>query len=152
MPSEIEEIIQFEKAKLASEIEDEMTREIESWNARWRKEALEFYLPMGWSFLIRDTSKKSEYSDEGLLLGYFIGQPLLFFDNQTQTLWIEHMCFQSKDIQDQLCDLAYRLAREKHLQKVLFSSSAQVEKSGLIIPQTKWSPDVIQVKTTKASV
>lgn len=147
--SEISEILDFEQRKLAEQIPNEEDRTIHSWNARWRQEALEHYIPMGWSFLARDTSTKSEVSDEGQLMGYFIAQPLLFLDGQTQSLWVEHIQFSALQVRDGLCDLAYRLCREKHLQKVYFPKSPATLNSTKHMRTEEWSPHVLTAKTTK---
>lgn len=149
-PSEIPEILDFEQRKLAEQILNEEDRALLSWNARWRKEALEHYIPMGWSFLARDTAVTSEFSDGGLLMGYFIAQPLLFLDGQTQSLWVEHLQFSSLQVRDELCDLAYRLSREKHLQKVYFPKSPATLNSTKHMRAEEWSPQVLSAKTTKA--
>lgn len=149
-PAEIVEILDFEQRKLAEQIPNEEDRAISSWNARWRKESLEHYLPMGWSFLARDPAVKSEFSDEGLLMGYFIAQPLLFLDGQTQSLWVEHLQFSSLQVRDELSDLAYRLSREKHLQKVYFPKSPATMNSTKHMRAEEWNPQVLSAKTTKA--
>ena len=45
--TDLDEIIAFEKELLAKSNDDEMDREIQSWNARWRSESLAHPLPMG---------------------------------------------------------------------------------------------------------
>ena len=148
---DLDEIFHFEKAKLQETIADEADREIKSWNARWRKESLEFYFPIGWSFLARDPSQPSTYSPEGLLVGYFLAQPLLFFDGQTQTLWVEHIQFSTLQARDELCELAYKLSREKHFQKVLFPESQTVLNAIKNFKSQSWGPQVLSIQTTKAS-
>lgn len=147
--SDISEIIDFEKKKLADTIPDEMEREMAAWNSRWREESLNHYLPLGWSFLIRDQMQASEFSKEGLLVGYFIAQPLLFFDGQTQSLWVEHIQFSSLEARDGLCDLAYRMSREKHFQKVLYPNSNAILNSIKQMKASPWEPPTYEVKTTK---
>jgi len=100
----------FEKERLARTVEDAMDREMKSWDARWRKEALEHYLPQGWSFGVFEGGKLS---------GYFLGQPYLFHRGLTQTLWIEHLSSNSIKAAKQLIDVAHKWARDKHLQTVL---------------------------------
>lgn len=139
--SEIEEILSFENRKLADSIQSPTERALESWNSRWRKEALEHYLPLGWSFLVRDGEQ---------LVGYFIAQPLLFFDNQTQSLWVEHIQFTSLQVRDALCELAYKLAREKHFQRVYFPQVSSVNNAIKPYSPNDWNPGVAMVKTTKA--
>ncbi|MBX3016960.1 MAG: hypothetical protein KF767_03650 [Bdellovibrionaceae bacterium] len=148
--SEIPEILDYEQRKLAEQILNEEDRALLSWNARWRKEALEHYIPMGWSFLARDTAVKSEFSDDGLLMGYFIAQPLLFLDGQTQSLWVEHLQYSSLQVRDEISDLAYRLSREKHLQKVYFPKSPATLNSTKHMRAEEWNPQVLSAKTTKA--
>lgn len=138
--SEIEEILAFENRKLSDSISNEDDRRIASWHAKWRKEALEVYIPMGWSFLARD---------QGTLMGYFIAQPLLFFDGQTQSLWIEHLQYSSLQVRDQLCEIAYKMSREKHFQRVYFPNIATVANSlGPYKPET-WNSQTLMIKTTK---
>lgn len=148
--SEVDEILDFEKRKLAEQISDESERSIAAWNARWRREALEHYIPMGWCFLARDSAIRSEFSDEGALQGYFIAQPLLFLDGQTQSLWMEHLQYSSLQARDELSDLAYRLSREKHLQKVYFPRTPATLNSTKHMKTEEWNPQVLAAKTTKA--
>lgn len=147
---DLDEILDFENKKLQEQIPDEMERTLASWNARWRKEALEHYLKLGWSFIARDKDKPSSFSDEGLLVGYFIAQPLLFLDGQTQSLWVEHLAYASLQARDELCELAYKLSREKHFQKVFFPNIAGINNSISAFKAEAWNPGVMSVKTTKA--
>ncbi|HEY8272883.1 MAG TPA: hypothetical protein VIG33_18460 [Pseudobdellovibrionaceae bacterium] len=147
---DLNEIIDFENKKLKELIPDEMERTLHSWNARWRKEALEHYFPLGWSFLVRDPDKTSEFSDEGLLVGYYIAQPLLFLAGQTQSLWVEHLQYASLQARDELCELAYRISREKHFQKVFFPNVSGINNSISSFKAEIWNPDVMSIKTTKA--
>lgn len=144
------EIQEFEKHKLRETVSDEMEREIASWNARWRQESLNHYLPMGWSFLTRDTSM-TEGNSEGQLVGYFIAQPLLFFDGNTQNLWIEHVSYATLQVRDELCGLAYKLAREKHFQKVFFPESQSILNAVKNFKASNWDPQVLFANTTKVS-
>jgi hypothetical protein len=146
---DLNEILDFENKKLQESIPDEMARTLHSWNVRWRKEALEHYLASGWSFLARDPDKLSEFSDEGLLVGYFIAQPLLFLDGQTQSLWVEHLQYASLQARDELCELAYRLSREKHFQKVYFPDVSGINNSISSFKAETWNPAVMHIKTTK---
>lgn len=147
---DLNEILDFENKKLVEQIPDEMERMLVSWNVRWRKEALEHYLKLGWSFVVRDQDKPSAFSDEGLLVGYFIAQPLLFLDGQTQSLWVEHLQYASLQARDELCELAYKLSREKHLQKVFFPNEAGINNSISAFKPEVWNPNVMSIKTTKA--
>lgn len=111
-------IKQFEGALQAEGVGDILDREMASWHARWRPEALEFYLPLGWSFGFRRDSE---------LAGYLLAQPLLFFRGLTQTLWVEHVAFASVEIGQQLIDTAHRWAKDKRLQTVLFSEAEPLQ-------------------------
>ncbi|WP_413289661.1 hypothetical protein [Bdellovibrio sp. HCB337] len=147
---DLPEILDFENKKLQELIPDEMERTLHSWNVRWRKEALEHYFALGWSFLVRDKDKTSPYSDEGLLVGYFMAQPLLFVDGQTQSLWVEHLQYASLQARDELCELAYKLSREKHFQKVYFPNVSGINNSISAFKAEAWNPAVMHIKTTKA--
>jgi hypothetical protein len=147
--SDLPEILEYENKKLASTVSDETERALQSWNARWRKEALEHYLPMGWSFLARDRDIPSESSPEGTLVGYFMAQPFLFMEGHTQALWVEHLSYSSLQARDELCDLAYRLSREKHFQRVLFPNNSGIANSVGTMKPEAWQPGVLSVKTTK---
>ena len=109
-------ILSFEKSLLAAEIEDEVEQEIASWASSWRQEALEHYLPLGWSF-----AKWSGKEGDSELLGYFLGQVHLFTQGETQSLWVERLNGKTKGVTEELIEVAYRLSREKHLQKVVFA-------------------------------
>lgn len=146
---DLDEILDFENRKLQDQIPDEMERTLHSWNARWRKESLEHYLNLGWSFLARDKDKPSPFSGEGLLVGYFIAQPLLFVDGQTQSLWVEHLQYASLQARDELCEIAYKLCREKHFQKVFFPNVAGINNSISAFKAEVWNPGVMHIKTTK---
>lgn len=107
-------ILEFESQQLAKSIEDPMERELKSWHAPWRREALEFYLPLGWSF--------GAWRD-GQLQGYFLAQPMLFFEGMTQNLWLEHISSPDPSLFDSLMEVAVKLSREKHFQRVLMSQA-----------------------------
>lgn len=139
--ADIEDVTNFEMKIAEKEIPDEMTRMMQSWSARWRKESLDHYIPMGWSFVARN--------EQNAVMGYFIAQPLLFFDGQTQTLWMEHIQASSKEVRDQLCEIGYKLAREKHLQKIIFPNHQALDIQH--IPTQKWQPPSLEAKTTKVS-
>ena len=111
-------IMEFEKERLNRSVSDPMEREMKSWDARWRKEALEHYLPQGWSFGVFENGK---------LTGYFLGQPYIFHRGLTQTLWIEQISFANHEAGRQLIDVAHKWARDKHLQTVLMEHSPENE-------------------------
>jgi len=125
---DIERIRIFEEAQLAHREPDEVKREMLSWSVPWRNESLVFYASKGWSFVIEETE-----SPERQLVGYSLGQVLLFFRNQTQVLWIEHFNLEEsfvkeaeelKKIAVRLIDMIKRYGREKHLQSVCITSSS----------------------------
>ena len=140
MPSEIEEILELETKHLRERMPDENERQLQSWSARWRRESLEHYLSLGWSFGAREDEK---------LVGYFLGQAFLFLDGQTQSLWIEHMQFTNLQIRDQLVELAVKLGREKHLQKVYFPAEQNLMPALSSYKAEPWSPASVVVRTTK---
>jgi hypothetical protein len=148
---DLNEISEYEKKRLAESIPDPMEREMQSWHAKWRPESLQQYLPLGWSFLARDPDQTSTFSQEGLLVGYFLAQPLLFFDGQTQSLWLEHLSYSSLQARDQLCDLSYRLCREKHFQRVYFPLIPQIQNAISHLKPEPWSQTALFVKTSKAN-
>ena len=146
---DLAEVLEFENKKLQEAYPDEMERTFAGWNSKFRPEALEHYLALGWSFLARDSEAKSSFSSEGLLVGYFIAQPLLFLDGQTQSLWIEHIQTTSLQARDELCALAYGLSREKHFQRVYFPQENGVSNSIQSFKPEPWQPAVTSVRTTK---
>lgn len=147
---DVEEIFNYEMERLKEEIPNEDERMIHSWSTKWRQEALNHYANLGWSFLARDPEIQSSKSSEGLLVGYFIAQPLLFLDGKTQSLWIEHIQFSSLQVRDELCDLAYKLSRDKHLQKLLIPNSGSIINSISSFKPEAWTASVFSIKTTKA--
>lgn len=137
-----EQIIVLEQKKLTETISNEAERTIAQWHAPWRQESLNFYLPLGWSFGVQDNQNQK-------MVGYFLAQPLLFFEGDTQTLWVEHVTFASVQVRDLLCEIAYKLAREKHFQKVLFKNGAQVANAIKPFGAKEWSLQALHLKTTK---
>lgn len=137
----LQQVIDYEEQKLLQLQEDETERMFKAWHAKWRKESLEHYLPMGWSFVAKN--------DQGAIVGYFLAQPLLFIEGFTQALWVEHLQFDSVQIRDELCELAYKIAREKHLQKVYFPKESNIEDSVRRYKSENWDPKMLSVKTTR---
>jgi len=146
---DIEELLDFEMKKLIEIEQNEMEREFIQWNSRWRKESLEHYASLGWSFIARNSELKSSHSAEGLLVGYFTAQPLLFLDGQTQSLWVEHLSYSTLQARDELVEIAYRLARDKHFQRVYFLNNQGVINSVNAFKPESWNSQMIYVKTTK---
>lgn len=145
----LDEILAYENNKLKDFYPNELEQSLARWESRWRSESLEHYLKAGWSFLLRDRELHNPNSNDGGLLGYFIAQPLLFLDGQTQSLWIEHLSFINLSARDQLCEFAYKLSREKHFQKVYFPSQNNVLNSLNPFKAIPWTPEIVQVLTTK---
>lgn len=139
---DLQDILDLENKKLHELYPDEMERTIARWNSKFREEALNHYISLGWSFLARD-------EENNKLVGYFIAQPLLFLDGQTQTLWVEHVQYCSLQARDELCELAYKLGREKHLQRVYFPHDNGIPNSVKIFKPETWQPGTLLVKTTK---
>ncbi|QDK36253.1 hypothetical protein [Bdellovibrio sp. NC01] len=142
LAEDLQEILDLENRKLQEAYPDEMERMMAGWSSKFRIEALNHYIPLGWSFLARDTETNQ-------LMGYFIAQPLLFLDGQTQSLWVEHIQHCSLQARDELCELAYKLGREKHLQRVYFPPENGVPNSIKSFKPETWQPGTIAVKTTK---
>jgi hypothetical protein len=114
-----DELYAFAESLLAEKITDPTERMFESWKVPWRREALNHYLPLGWSFTARDQKEN--------LQGFFLGQPLLFFRGFTQNLWIETIQARTEQARVELTDVAVKVAREKHLQRVLFAESENLD-------------------------
>ena len=138
---DLQDIQDLENRKLQEAYPDEMESMMAGWNSKFRVEALNHYIGLGWSFLARD--------EENKLMGYLIAQPLLFFDGHTQSLWVEHVQYCSLQARDELCELAYKLGREKHLQRVYFPNDNGVPNSVKSFKPDPWTPGTLSVKTTK---
>ena len=139
--ADVEAVYDFEFKLKLSAIPDEYERQMAVWSSAFRKEALEHYFNLGWSFIA--LNQKNE------IQGFFLGQALLFFDHQTQTLWLEYLSGINSEIETELVDIAYRLAREKHLQRVLLSETIQKMNLKKSFPFQKWERSVQFLKTTK---
>lgn len=142
--TDVEFLLNYEKQKLLESTPDPMEREINSWNARWRKESLEHYLSLGWSFYAFDQEKEDKP-----FAGYFLAQPMLFLDGQTQSLWVEHLSWTSLKARDLICEFPIKLAKDKHLQKVYLPQINQVKNSTAPYKGETWLPQVLEFKTTK---
>lgn len=139
--SDVDAVYDFEYNLKMSGIADEYERQMAVWSSAFRKESLEHYFKLGWSFLA--LNQKNEVQ------GFFLGQALLFFDHQTQSLWIEHLSGVNSEIETELVDIAYRLAREKHLQRVLLTEAIQKLNLNKSFPFQKWERSLLFLKTTK---
>jgi hypothetical protein len=115
--SDLDEVYRFADHQLQAEISDPTRRTFQAWSAPWRKEALEHYLKLGWSFIARE--KRADEEGPGQTAGFFLAQPFLFFRAQTQSLWVEHVAANTAETRAALLDVATRVAREKHFQRTL---------------------------------
>lgn len=138
---DVEQVLQFAIEMNFPEDPESFENKMQVWDSSYRKEALEHYLKLGWSFLAFDSNQK--------LVGFFLGQALLFLDKQTQTLWVEYICAKNDEVKTELIDIAYRLSREKHFQRVLLPAELQTEKLTKPLPFQKWDRTTALLKTTK---
>ena len=106
-------MFELESGKQKASGASEMDLMMQSWDSPWREESLEFYLKSGWCFVALEKSE---------LVGYVLAQPLLFIQASTQSLWIEFVSGRTLAEREELVDVAYRWARSKHLQRVLFNT------------------------------
>lgn len=140
--SDVPQIIEFEMRRLESSIPDAADRELYSWSASWRKESLEHYLPLGWSFGIWGEGS-------GQLEGYFIAQPQIFTRGMTQTLWVERLVSSSPKLSADLVELVYGLCREKHFQKAVFFVHADTSFANSVFQLNQVSDSLMELKTAK---
>lgn len=138
---DLESIFHYAENKLKGEISDDMERMIAIWESRFRKEALEHYLKLGWSFVAKNA--------ENTICGFFLGQPLLFFEGQTQTLWVEYILADSTQIKSELVEIAYKLSRDKHFQQVVFPENVQKLKYEIPKNFQQQKETCVWLKTTK---
>lgn len=115
LPEHKEALLAFARAQLERTVQDPMECEMQSWSARWRGEALDHYLSMGWSY--------GTFNADGKLSGFILAQPFIFMRGMTQTLWVEHFAYSDTNSAQMLLDTAYRWARDKHFQCVLIEES-----------------------------
>lgn len=144
-PEDADEAFEFAQSRLAAAIPDESERMLASWSAPWRREALDHYLGAGWCFSVREAAGPKQ----GRLCGFVMAQPFLFVRGQTQSLWVEHVEAESAEVAAALVDVAYRAAREKHIQRTLFADSTQIRASMPALKAEKTWADVWEIKTTK---
>lgn len=147
---DIIEVFNYANARLERTEPDANDRMFKSWSAKWRKEALEHYLKLGWSFIVRDEARVGP-DGKPTAVGFFLAQPFLFFRGQTQTLWVEHIEADSEAVKAELVEVAVKVAREKHLQRVLFSDAQTLTQALEKWPATQLENEdrIVIVKTTK---
>ncbi len=136
--SDQETILKFDDSLFSNQ--DPIERELARWKARSRPEALEHYLPLGWSF--------AAWAGE-TMVGYFLAQPLLFYAGLTQTLWVETLQVSSTEAAQILLDTACRLAREKHFQRVLFSELGSYANLLEALKARPLTESIFEVQTSK---
>lgn len=146
---DIPELLEYEEKKLIDTISEEAERVFTKWNSKWRQESLEHYVSLGWSFLARNKDTSSTFSPEGQLVGFFTAQPLLFLDGQTQSLWVEHLSYSSLQARDELSELAYKLSKEKHFQRVFFPNQSGIQNSINPFKPENWNPQCFLIKTVR---
>lgn len=139
--SDVDAIYDFEMKQKFTDSDDEFEKMVAVWDSAFRKESLEHYFKLGWSFIALNENQE--------VVGFFLGQPLLFFDHQTQTLWVEYVSAINLTITTELVDTAYKLSREKHFQRVLISESIQKLNLEKVFPFQKWERSTTFLKTTK---
>lgn len=133
-------VLLLEEQALIERVKDPMEREFTKWHARWRPESLEHYLPKGWCF---------GAFEEEQLVGYFLAQPMLFVAGFTQSLWLDHLFYTSLEVGQNLLDIAYRTAREKHFQKLFLSEADQHVEILQQFKSESFNDHVVEIKTAK---
>ena len=150
-PEDLEVIYQFAENKMAEVTTDEIERMMKIWNSRFRKEALEHYLKLGWSFIAAEAVESKDTSTDSAatrkIVGFFIAQPVLFFQGQTQSLWVEYIIAKNLEIKKELVEIAYKLSRDKHFQQVLFPE--EIEGLSSAFRLQKIAEPFLFAKTTK---
>lgn len=139
--ADAENIHKYETNKIFGDQADSFENKMSVWDSSFRQESLEHYFKLGWSFIAETENQQ--------VVGFFLGQPLLFLDKQTQTLWVEYVSANNKEVFTELVDIAYRLSREKHFQKVLFSTSVEKQQLTKKFDFKPWDRQNIFLKTTK---
>ncbi len=139
--ADVEKVYQFEITQKFQDDSESFENKMLVWDSSFRKESLEHHFKLGWSFVAED--------DQQNIVGFFLGQPLLFVDKQTQTLWVEYVSALNPEIISELVDIAYRLSREKHFQRVLLSSSVQALELTKPFQFQPWDRETVFLKTTK---
>lgn len=138
---DLEALYEFEKSQNKNLNDIEKT--LLEWKAPWRKESLEHYLNTSWCMGCYHPETKE-------LVGYFLAQPMLFIESYTQTLWVEHIGYKDQSIGEEMVELLYKYARDKHLQRVLFNSLDIFKKSDKIkVKLASTQKNFYEVFTTK---
>jgi hypothetical protein len=138
--SDLETIIKLERSRLETSASPEAEPDMSEWHAPWRTEALNHYLPLGWSF---------GFFQGEQIVAYFLAQPQLFMRSMTQSLWLEHLSFSTKEQASALLEIAYRLCREKHFQTLLLPKSDWTQHLPLSLQAAEWEKPYLEVKTAR---
>ena len=147
-------ISEFANRRLAAAIGDETERTFASWKAAWRPEALEHYLKLGWSFGVFNRAEGDQLNGKRMTLaGFSLVQPILFYRGQTQTLWAEYFDAETQTAQNSLVDFTIKMARDKHLQRVLIQNG-KIEQKFVLTQSyanqaTLLSDGILEIRTTK---
>ncbi|HRK06175.1 MAG TPA: hypothetical protein PLZ57_00270 [Pseudobdellovibrionaceae bacterium] len=140
---DLDEVYAWAKARAAELHPDDAFIE---WTAAWRRESLEHYLATGWSMASRDPQS-------GQLRGFALAQPILFFRQQTQTVWLEYLAAQDETKAAELFQVMIGIARDKHMQRLQFvSSTLELPQIRAIAEQRRVRPVadlVMELPTTK---
>jgi hypothetical protein len=75
---DVENAFNYEFKKQFGDDTENIENQIAVWDSFFRKESLEHYFKTGWSFVAVDPNEN--------IVGFFMGQALLFLDKQTQSL------------------------------------------------------------------
>ena len=153
-PSDVERILEFATRRLTAQISDETERTFAAWRAAWRPEALDHYMKLGWSFGVFQRQADDQLDGRRMqLAGFAMVQPFLFFRGQTQTLWAEYLDSTTDEALHLLVDFTIRMARDKHIQRVLFQNGVQLKdfvKLQAYGSQASLLADgILEVRTTK---
>ena len=138
---DVSDVLEYATQRHTNPQLDPIENQIVVWNSNFRQEALEHYFRLGWSFVA--------VGADGKIQGFFLGQPLLFFDKQTQTLWVEFIEADNSAIFTELVEIAYKLAREKHFQRVIYAHDPDLQNLQKAFPFARWERQPVLLKTTK---
>jgi len=129
---DVDALLKFEESQVEKQFPDAEERMFHLWVSKARKESLEHYSKLGWSFKALDSQTKE-------IVGFILAQPLLFIGGHTQTLWVEYLSVKTPEVRDVLVDVIYKLSREKHLQGVFFPNSPELQSSITLYKPEPWS-------------
>lgn len=144
LPQHKEALLSFAKANWLKRFEhDPMEGEMQSWSARWRGEALDHYLSLGWSFALF----KNDLPED-----FILAQPMVFHRGLTQTLWVEDVFYDSSEPENAriLIETAHKWARDKHFQCVLVETTLALEVILSSFPKAhKIDTSLMEIRTAK---